>query len=75
MLFDTDVLTWALRGNAKAAKVIDATSGFELSAVSYMKLRKVHIPKTTGKHGLCGYVYPSSGNQPKTKGGHRARLG
>lgn len=38
MLVDTDVLIWNLRGNAKAAKVLDASPGFSISAVSYMEL-------------------------------------
>jgi len=38
MLVDTDVLIWNLRGNAKAAKVLDANAGFSISAVSYMEL-------------------------------------
>jgi len=38
MLFDTDVLIWALRHSAKAAKEIDSTGERFLSAVSYMEL-------------------------------------
>ncbi len=40
MLFDTDVLIWALRGNAKAAQQIDRQPRLYLSAVSYMELVK-----------------------------------
>ena len=40
MLFDTDVIIWALRGNRKAADCIDAESVLQLSAVSYMELLK-----------------------------------
>ena len=40
MLLDTDVLIWALRGNAAAAALIDSTPHLELSAVSYMELLK-----------------------------------
>jgi predicted nucleic acid-binding protein len=38
MLFDTDVLIWALRGNAAAARVIDSVAERELSIVSFMEL-------------------------------------
>ena len=37
-LFDTDVLVWALRGNAKAVAAIDDASERAISAVSYMEL-------------------------------------
>jgi len=40
MLFDTDVIIWALRGNKKAADRIDAEAVLQLSAVSYMELLK-----------------------------------
>ena len=40
MLFDTDVIIWALRGNRKAAKCIDSEPSLALSAVSYMELLK-----------------------------------
>ncbi|HCE44381.1 MAG TPA: VapC toxin family PIN domain ribonuclease [Lentisphaeria bacterium] len=40
MLFDTDVLIWALRGNSKAAMVIDKCPDLQVSAVSYMELLK-----------------------------------
>lgn len=40
MLFDTDVIIWALRGNQKAADRIDAEPVLQLSAVSYMELLK-----------------------------------
>lgn len=38
MLVDTDVLIWNLRGNQKAADLLDSHQGFSLSAVSYMEL-------------------------------------
>ena len=38
MLFDTDVLIWALRGSKKAAKEIDNDENRFISAVSYMEL-------------------------------------
>ena len=40
MLFDTDVIVWALRGNRKAADRLDAEAVLKLSAVSYMELLK-----------------------------------
>lgn len=38
MIFDTDVLIWAARGNRSAARMIDATPERELSIVSLMEL-------------------------------------
>ncbi len=38
MLVDTDVLIWNLRGNHRAADLLDNAGGFLLSAVSYMEL-------------------------------------
>jgi hypothetical protein len=38
MLVDTDVLIWNMRGNAKAAELLDNHSGFAISAVTYMEL-------------------------------------
>ncbi len=40
MLFDTDVIIWALRGNPKASGRIDGAASLHLSAVSYMELLK-----------------------------------
>jgi len=38
MIFDTDVMIWAFRGNAKALDAIDAATGRAISAVTYMEL-------------------------------------
>lgn len=38
MLFDTDVIVWALRGNRKAAERIDEAPSLQVSAVTYMEL-------------------------------------
>ena len=38
MIFDTDVLIWCLRGNAKAARVIEAAEDRAISIVNYMEL-------------------------------------
>ena len=46
MLFDTDVLIWALRGDVNAAKVIDETESRYISAVNYMELMQGARDKT-----------------------------
>ena len=38
MIFDTDVLVWASRGNLRAARIIDAATDRALSIVSFMEL-------------------------------------
>jgi len=38
MMFDTDVLIWALRGNERAARAIDAATDRALAIVSLMEL-------------------------------------
>ncbi len=45
ILFDTDVLIWALRGNTRAAKVIDEADRLALSVVSYMELLQGALDK------------------------------
>lgn len=40
MLFDTDVIIWALRGNKKASEWIDRAASLQLSSVSYIELLK-----------------------------------
>lgn len=38
MIIDTDVLIWYMRGNEKAYKVIENSSNFFISVVTYMEL-------------------------------------
>jgi predicted nucleic acid-binding protein len=38
MIFDTDVLVWASRGNLRAARTIDVATDRALSIVSFMEL-------------------------------------
>jgi len=38
MLIDSDVLIWVLRGNAKAARLIDKTPDRRISIVTFMEL-------------------------------------
>ena len=40
MIFDTDVLIWATRGNPRAARAIDAAADRALSIVSFMELHQ-----------------------------------
>lgn len=41
MMFDTDVMIWASRGNVNAARAIDAANDRALSIVSFMELLQV----------------------------------
>ena len=38
MIFDTDVMIWAFRGNSRALKAIDDVGSRAISAVTYMEL-------------------------------------
>jgi len=38
MIFDTDVMIWAFRGDARALDAIDAAQSRSISAVTYMEL-------------------------------------
>ena len=38
MIFDTDVIIWALRGNKRATTAIDRAESLDISVVSYMEL-------------------------------------
>lgn len=38
MLIDTDVIIWFMRGNPRAADVLDSLDEFSISAVTYMEL-------------------------------------
>lgn len=38
MIFDTDVIIWALRGNKRATTALDRAQSLEISVVSYMEL-------------------------------------
>ena len=40
MIFDTDVLLWAFRGNDYAIAAIDGEADRKISAVTYMELMK-----------------------------------
>lgn len=38
MIFDTDILIWAQRGNLKAVKLIEKSDVLEISVLTYMEL-------------------------------------
>jgi hypothetical protein len=46
MVFDTDVIIWALRGSRRAASEIDKAESLALSVVSYMELTQGARNKT-----------------------------
>lgn len=75
MLFDTDVVIWALRGHTRAASAIDRAESLELSIVSYMELvrearnkRELHSTKAALAK-LDFQILPLSENI-----GHRASI-
>ncbi|HRU38298.1 MAG TPA: type II toxin-antitoxin system VapC family toxin [Candidatus Goldiibacteriota bacterium] len=41
MMFDTDVIIWAIRGNVNAAKAIDSAGAVCISTVTYIELIEV----------------------------------
>lgn len=49
MIFDTDILIWAQRGNAKAITLIDSTSSLNISIYTYMELLQVAQKKDQHK--------------------------
>jgi predicted nucleic acid-binding protein len=49
MMFDTDVLVWASRGNLRAARTIDAAADRALSIVSFMELLQGARSKLEGR--------------------------
>jgi len=49
VIFDTDVLIWAQRGNSKAADLIDSTSLLQISVFTYMELLQATSKKTQHK--------------------------
>jgi predicted nucleic acid-binding protein len=40
MIFDTDVIIWALRGNERAAEALDKADTLALSVISHMELTR-----------------------------------
>ena len=49
MIFDTDILIWAQRGNAKAASLIDKTDEFYISIYTHMELMQTAQGKAQHK--------------------------
>jgi len=69
MIFDTDVLLWASRGNLRAARTIDAAADRALSIVSFMELLQGARSKLEGYAVLfddrgccCANGWPSALN-------------
>ena len=75
MLFDTDMLIWLMRGNAKAAKIIDEAPERSMSVLTRMELlqgaeNKNHVLYTESFIAECGFVVlPLTDNI-----GHRALI-
>jgi predicted nucleic acid-binding protein len=75
VLFDTDIFIWIQRGNAKAARLVDAEGERSLSVYSYMELLQgardaTQHARTTGFLKSFGFrTLPLSGNI-----GHRAAV-
>jgi len=75
MIFDTDVIIWALRGNRRAATAMDNADTLALSVISYMELiggarNKKDLRMTRSFLGDLGFrILPLSENI-----GHRASI-
>ena len=74
MLFDSDVVIWAIRGRQDAAKAIDAAEYRGISAVTYMELVKGAKNKEDLKwiksyiHDLGIAIIPVENMPPKSTG-------
>lgn len=49
MIFDTDILIWAQRGNSKAINLIDSAASCKISVYTYMELLQNAHKKTQHK--------------------------
>ena len=75
MIFDTDVLIWVLRGNAKAAKVVDQAQHRDISVVTYMELLQGARDKAEMKTIKSFLRDLGFGTLPLTENiGHRASI-
>lgn len=75
MLFDTDVLIWVLRGNAKAAKAVDAAESRAISVVTYMELLQGARDKSEMRQIKSFLADMRFGMLPLTENtGHRASI-
>jgi hypothetical protein len=75
MIFDTDVLIWVLRGNAKAAKAVDQAEDRAISVVTYMELIQGARDKAEMKTIKSFLTDLRFGTLPLTENiGHRASI-
>ena len=75
MLFDTDVLIWVLRGNAKAARTVDRATARAVSVVTYMELLQGARDKAEVKAVKAFLADMAFATLPLTENiGHRASI-
>ena len=75
MLYDTDVLIWVFRGNAKAARQIEGDGNRSLSVVSFMELLQGAANKAESRLIKDFVKECAFANLPLTENiGHRAAI-
>ncbi len=75
MQFDTDVLIWVFRGNAKAAKAVDAADERSVSVFTYMELLQGARDRTEARNIKAFLADMAFETLPLTENiGHRASI-